>query len=145
LNTNKNLTDTEKLAVLCAQAAEDKLAENIILLDLSEIKIASSNYLVICNCSSTTQVKTVADNILNETTKHKLKKPKVEGIENSEWVILDYFDVVVHVFIDEQRAFYKLEKLWADADFYSVDDEAKLIETQYENIKLELEKIENEI
>ena len=95
MTINNKLTDTEKLAILCAQAAEDKLAENIVLLDLNQITIASSKYLVICNCSSTTQVKSVTDNILNEAIKHELKKPRVEGLENSEWVILDFFDVVV--------------------------------------------------
>ncbi len=145
MTINNKLTDTEKLAILCAQAAEDKLAENIVLLDLNQITIASSKYLVICNCSSTTQVKSVTDNILNEAIKHELKKPRVEGLENSEWVILDFFDVVVHIFVSEQRAYYKLEKLWADAQFYSVNEDAQLVDIQYDSIKEELEKIENEI
>lgn len=143
--TKNNLTDSEKLAILCAQAAEDKLAENTVILDLNEITIASSKYLVICNCPSTTQVKSITDNVLNEAVKHGLKKPRIEGNENSEWVILDFFDVVVHVFINEQRAYYKLEKLWADAQFYIVSENAELMSTEYESIKLELEKIENEI
>lgn len=139
------LTDSEKLAILCAQAAEDKLAENTIILDLNEITIASSKYLVICNCPSTTQVKSITDNILNEAVNHGLKKPRIEGQENSEWVILDFFDVVVHIFLSENRAYYKLEKLWADANFYTVNENAELLDTEYESIKVELEKIENEI
>ncbi|MFN3194675.1 MAG: ribosome silencing factor [Chlorobiota bacterium] len=143
--TKNTLTDSEKLAILCAQAAEDKLAENTIILDLNEITIASSKYLVICNCPSTTQVKSITDNILNEAVNHGLKKPRIEGQENSEWVILDFFDVVVHIFLSENRAYYKLEKLWADANFYTVNENAELLDTEYESIKVELEKIENEI
>lgn len=132
--------NSQKLAILCAQSADDKLAENTVILDLQKIDISSSKYLVICDCRSTIQVKSVADNILNQVVDHHLVKPKMEGLETAEWVILDFFDVVVHIFTDELRNYYKLEKLWADADFYTVSEDADLVETEYSNIKIEIEK-----
>lgn len=134
-----NKSDTEKLAILCAQSANDKLAENTIILDLQKISIASTGFFVICDCKSTVQVKSVTDHIINQIVDHNLKKPKIEGLENADWVILDFFDVVVHIFVNELREYYKLEKLWADAKFYKVTDEAQLIETNYTDFKLEFE------
>lgn len=136
----KNYSDTEKLSILCAQSAEDKLAENIIILNLTKIDIAPSDMFVICSCDSNTQVRSVSENILKNITEHNLIKPKVEGLEHSEWVILDFFDVVVHVMNKNHREFYNLEKLWADADFYKINDDADLVEVTYKDFKKELEE-----
>lgn len=139
--TKKTTYDnSQKLAILCAQSAEDKLADNTVILDLQKIDISTSKYLVVCDCKSTIQVKSVADNILNQIVDHNLVKPKMEGLETAEWVILDFFDVVVHIFTNEIRNYYKLEKLWADADFYTVSENADLIQIEYSSIKMELEK-----
>ena len=132
-------SDSQKLAILCAQSAQDKLAENTVVLGLEKIEIATSKFMVICDCKSTIQVKSVAENIINNILEHNLKKPRVEGLETSEWVILDFFDVVFHIFYNEIRDYYKLEKLWADSEFYFVNDDAELVETSYSAIKLEIE------
>lgn len=144
MTKKNNYDNSQKLAILCAQSAQDKLAENTVVLDLQNIEISSSKYLVICDCKSTIQVKSVADNIINQIVEHDLVKPKLEGLESAEWVILDFFDVVVHIFVDELRNYYKLEKLWADAQFYRVSEEADLLETNYSDIKLELENTTDE-
>lgn len=142
----KNYSDTTKLAILCTQSANDKLSENAIILDLQHIDIASCSYFVICDCNSTVQVRSIADNIIKNVTEHNQRKPRIEGLETSEWVILDFFDVVVHIFIKELRDYYKLEKLWADAKFFTVNDDAIMEETNYSDFKLEIEnqKSENE-
>ncbi len=139
MTKKKKYSDAQKVAILCAQAAQDKLAENAVILDLHKIDIASSNFIMVCDCKSTVQVKSVADNILNNITEHDLPKPKIEGMETAEWVILDFFDVVIHIFISELRSYYKLEKLWADSEFYIVNDDAELVETSYSDVKIEIE------
>lgn len=139
LTKKKVYSESQKLAILCTQAAEDKLAENAVILDLQKIEISSSNFIVVCDCKSTVQVKSVADNILDEIVEHSLVKPRMEGLETAEWVILDFFDVVVHIFTGELRSYYKLEKLWADADFFKVSEDANLIKIKYEDVKLEIE------
>lgn len=145
--TRKKIKENaEKLAILCAQSAKDKLAENTIILNLQDVDIASCDYFVICDCKSTVQVKSVTENILNQIIDHQLTKPKIEGLENAEWVILDFFDVVVHIFVSELRDYYKLEKLWSDAKFYTVSDDADLIDSDYSEFMTVYEnsKIENE-
>lgn len=139
MTKKKKYSDSQKLAILCTQAAQDKLAENAVILDLNKIDISSSNFIVVCDCKSTVQVKSVADNILNNIVDHKLPKPRIEGMETAEWVILDFFDVVVHIFITELRGYYKLEKLWADAEFYTVSDDAELVESSYSDLILDTE------
>ena len=139
MTNKKTYSNSQKLAILCTQAAQDKLAENAVILDLNKIDIASSNFIVVCDCKSTVQVKSVADSIMDNIVEHGLPKPRIEGMETAEWVILDFFDVVVHIFVSELRGYYKLEKLWADSDFYTVDEDAELVESNYSDLKLEIE------
>lgn len=139
MTKKKTYSNSQKLAILCTQAAQDKLAENAVILDLNKIDIASSNFIVVCDCKSTVQVKSVADSIMDNIVDHDLPKPRIEGMETAEWVILDFFDVVVHIFVSELRGYYKLEKLWADSDFYTVDEDAELVESNYSDLKLEIE------
>ena len=90
------------------------------------------------------QVKSVTDNILQNIADHDLRKPKIEGLENAEWVILDFFDVVVHIFLKETREYYLIEKLWADSQFFKVNEKADLVKTNYADFKLEFGNSENE-
>ena len=73
------------------------------------------DFFIICDANSTTQVKAIAESIEERTSKELKEKPwHVEGIEHREWILLDYVDIVVHVFIKEVRNFYALEELWSD-------------------------------
>ncbi len=97
-------------------AMQDKKAKNIISLDLCNVKDAVTQYFIICQAPSTTQVDAIYKNIVEEVQDNcDLKPYHREGYMNSEWILIDYFDVVVHVFRDDIRAYYKLEELWADA------------------------------
>jgi iojap-like ribosome-associated protein len=99
-----------------AEAALDKKAKNVCSLDLRKIGTSICDYFVICNADSTTNVSAIADNIEDEMlTKCKRKIVRMQGKENAFWIILDYSDIVVHIFQTEYRAFYRLEDLWADA------------------------------
>ncbi len=74
-----------------------------------------TDYFVICSGESTTQVKAIAEHIETEFMKHALKPLSIEGLRYAHWVLMDYGDVIVHIFEEETRAYYELEKLWLDA------------------------------
>lgn len=97
-------------------AMQDKKAKNIISLDLQKIDDSVAKYFVLCHAPSSTQVNAIYDNVLEFVQKNCATKPfHREGYENSEWILIDYFDIVVHVFREDIRNFYKLEELWGDA------------------------------
>ena len=86
------------------------------LLDLREVMDASTDFFIICHGNSDTQVKAIANNISKETKEKIQQRPShMEGITHASWVLLDYFNVVVHVFLKKTRDFYNLEGLWSDA------------------------------
>lgn len=105
-----------KLIETIAAAIQDKKGKNIVSLDLSRFDGAVCPTFVICNADSTTQVEAIARGV-EEAVLEKLgeKVWRVEGLGNSVWVVMDYGDVLVHIFQTELRAFYQLDQLWADA------------------------------
>ncbi|MCF6171077.1 MAG: ribosome silencing factor [Bacteroidales bacterium] len=117
--------DTDFVLSRVVKAMQDKKAKKIISLDLSEIPNSVTQYYVICHAGSKQQLGAIYDNVVEEVQKNCGVKPfHREGIENSEWILIDYFDIVVHVFLEDIRAFYHLEDLWADAALkeYASDD-----------------------
>lgn len=102
-------------ALVAAEAAADKLAHDIVVLDVAEI-ISIVDCFVIASASNPRQARTVVDEIEAALREHDDSKPiGVEGLEDASWLLLDYGDIVVHVFVDETRAYYDLDRLWADA------------------------------
>jgi ribosome-associated protein len=98
------------------ETMQEKKAKDISCLDLRKIHTAVTDYFIICNGTSKTQVDAIAQGIWDTIKKeYNLGPYNKEGFENSEWILLDYVDVVVHVFLDSTRSFYQLEDLWADA------------------------------
>ena len=114
------------LATLCAKLADDKFATDILIVDLSSIEYAPSDFFVICSCDSEVQVEAVASSIDREFKTMELLTPRIEGLESREWVLLDFFDVIVHVFLRDVRNYYKLEKLWGDGQFYELNSAREL-------------------
>ncbi len=110
------------LATFCARIAGEKLASKIIILDLTSIETAPADYFVVCDCTVDVQVKALSDEIMRRCTKFSLQKPKIEGYDTGDWVLLDFFDVVLHIMRKEIRDFYKIEKLWGDAKFLQIDN-----------------------
>src|SRR3989339_1497191 len=97
-------------------AAMDKKAENIVSIDLSKLNNFICKYFIVCSANSDVQVKSIAYHIEDQVLKNLREKIwHKEGFENAQWVLLDYADVVVHIFQTPYRDFYKLEELWADA------------------------------
>jgi ribosome-associated protein len=106
----------KSLVDVIVAAMDDKKAQQIVSLDLRNIESASADYFVIAHANNTTQVDAIASNVEDEVKKQlKEKVLHSEGYQNCEWILLDYFNVVVHVFLEEKRSFYRLEQMWADA------------------------------
>jgi ribosome-associated protein len=110
------IPNSKELAYLCARVADDKKSENILIMDLKSIEAAPADYFVIASCDSEPQVGAVVDTIIRNSKNAGLKRPKVEGYEAKEWVLIDFFDVVAHIMLKKSREFYNLEKLWGDAE-----------------------------
>jgi len=114
--------ENKELKVI-ADAMLDKKGQDVISLDLRSIGTAISDYFIVCSADSTPNVVAIADNVEDKMIeKCKRKVVRSQGKENAFWVILDYGDIVVHVFQTPYRAFYRLEELWADADRTSYED-----------------------
>ena len=106
--------DSRAVAVAAARAASDKQASRIVVLDVRE-PIVITDYFVICNASSARQIRSLLDEIERVTREMGVKPVRREGEREAGWWLLDYFDVVVHVFSEEEREYYDLERLWRDA------------------------------
>lgn len=112
----KNQSASAMLAGIIIKGLQDKKAIDIVSIDLKNIKNAISDYFIVCHGTSRTHVETLADAVQKEVKLAVGSNPwHAEGFENSEWILLDYVDVVVHIFQEPRRRFYNLEALWADA------------------------------
>jgi ribosome-associated protein len=98
----------------CAQAAIDKKAENVKILNLTNIS-GFTDYFVICSGMSDRQVQAIADSVKKTMSTQKCELISTEGYSDGRWVLMDFGDVVVHIFLDVLREYYDLENLWADA------------------------------
>jgi ribosome-associated protein len=96
-------------------AAEDKKAVDIVLLDLRKAA-GFADYFLICSGTNARQIRAIADAIVEALAAAGSKPAHVEGYDRSEWILLDYFDFIVHVFAPEPRVFYALERLWGNAE-----------------------------
>jgi ribosome-associated protein len=113
---------SEPLLSSIIKGLEDKKGKDIVVLHTGASPAAVWDYFVICTGDSTTQVQALAENVEEETRKQLDSKPShVEGLSNSEWVLLDYDSVAVHIFLPDRREFYGLEYLWADVPFSRID------------------------
>ena len=114
--------NTKEIKVI-ADAMLEKKAQDVVSLDLRPIGTAISDHFIVCNADSTPAVVAIADNIEDRMIeKCKRKVVRTQGKENAFWVIMDYGDIVVHIFQTPYRAFYRLEDLWADAERTSYED-----------------------
>lgn len=101
----------------------EKKGQDVLKIDLRKLENRITDYFVICHGSSTTQVDSLCDSVEDTVRIESGEKPRhVEGLENCFWVLLDYGDVIVHIFLDEYRHFYSLESLWADASIEAMKD-----------------------
>ncbi len=102
-----------ELAHTIVDALEDKKGEDILLLDIKEV-VSFTDYFVICTASSNRMLHALADGVIEKTLAKYKKKGRIEGKPDSGWLVVDYGDIVVHLFDEDLRHYYKLEELWKD-------------------------------
>ena len=118
----KNISSPDELISLIVQAIEDIKGQNISLLDLRNIENSVCDYFIICNGNSNTQVNAIVSSVQKNVSKNIREKPyQIEGIENAEWVLMDYVNVVVHVFQKHKREYYDIDNLWGDAKITEIE------------------------
>lgn len=116
MRKTKEITESELLSKAIVEGMQENKAKDIAVLDLRHLSSAVCDFFVICSGESSTQVDGISNAVTRHTRKTLKEKPwHTEGKNNSEWVLLDYIDVVVHIFYKEARSFYEIEDLWADA------------------------------
>lgn len=116
------LEETSKVKVdKVIQILQDKKAKDIKVLDIHELSTLS-DYFVIATGTSTTHVQSLCDNVEEKMEEAGYTIHHKEGFRSGRWILLDYYDVVIHVFYEEERKFYNLERLWVDAKTISIDE-----------------------
>lgn len=121
MTNGKDTASTQNIVDFTVKGIQEKKGTDIVILDLKKIKNAVADYFVICSGGSDTQVDAIAESVEKEVFLHCMQDPwNREGRQNKEWVLLDYVDVVVHIFKREIREFYALEDLWGDAVFKEI-------------------------
>jgi ribosome-associated protein len=113
----KKLDEATVLAETAIKGIQEKKGHKIVSLDLRDVKGAISDYFIVCHGDSVKQVEAIAKSVEEEIYKTVGEDPwHREGLENCEWVLLDYINIVVHIFLKENRDFYGIEELWGDAE-----------------------------
>lgn len=117
------MNEAKTLVKKITEGIQEKKGKNIVVADLSAINDTICNYLVICQGNSPSQVTAIVDSVREYVRKETNNKPTaIDGLRNAQWVAMDYSDVLVHVFLPEEREFYNLEHLWADAKLTQIPD-----------------------
>ncbi|MFC4633053.1 ribosome silencing factor [Dokdonia ponticola] len=117
----KKETSADQLIAKIIEGIEEVKGQNIDILDLRDIENTVCDYFIICDGTSNTQVAAIVNSIQKVASKELKEKPwHVEGLDNCEWVLMDYVNVVVHVFQKQTREFYDIESLWGDAKITSI-------------------------
>lgn len=117
------MEQTNKLVDTIIEGIQEKKGSNIVVADLSDIDGAICRYFIVCEGNSPTQVEAIADSVGDMVREKANEKPThVVGMENAQWVAMDYSDVLVHVFLPDVRAYYDLEHLWDDAALTRIEN-----------------------
>ena len=123
------MEESESLSVeqkrsLIIEAIQEKKGHRIITIDLTQVENSICDCFIICHGESSTQVGAITESIEKKLKEDaRTRAHHVEGLQNSQWVLMDFFDILVHVFQEEYRTFYKLEELWADGKVARIDGE----------------------
>jgi ribosome-associated protein len=118
-----SLSASDILSNIIIEGMQGNKAKNILSLNLKGIETSICDYFIICHGTSNTHVNAIAGSVVDETRKTLNDKPfNKEGLENGEWILLDYGNVVAHVFQSETRKYYNLEKLWGDAVINQINE-----------------------
>jgi len=125
MDVNNNPTPSEKLSEIVVKGMQEKKASDIVIMDLRQVKNAVADFFVLCSGNSDTQLDAIANSIDEQVYKELQQNPwHQEGKNNKEWMLIDYVDVVAHIFNKEKRKFYSLEDLWGDAIVEEIENVA---------------------
>lgn len=117
---SKVINESSYISELAIHGMQEKKGNELVRLDLRNLKSSVADYFVICHADSATQVKAIANSVEDEIYKAVQQDPwRKEGLEYGEWILLDYVDVVIHIFRTDKREFYGVEDLWGDAEIKS--------------------------
>jgi ribosome-associated protein len=117
----KKKNDKDVLITAIVDALQDKKAKEPVIMDFTKLNSSICDSFIICNGTSRTQVEAIADGVISSVKQKTGLNPwHKEGMENAEWILIDYSDVIVHIFQDKKRTFYNLEQLWADAEISKI-------------------------
>ncbi|MCI9313398.1 MAG: ribosome silencing factor [Lachnospiraceae bacterium] len=105
--------DSKEIAKLAVAALEDKKAEDIKVIDISEVSVIA-DYFIIANGTNRSQIQALSDNVEEKLGRAGVPLKQIEGYDNANWVLLDFHDVIIHIFDKENRLFYDLERIWRD-------------------------------
>ncbi len=125
ISTPKSTFTPEQMRDFVVRGMQEKKAQDIVVMDLRKVKNAICDYFILCSGGSDTQIDAISTSIEEEVYKLSKQDPwHKEGKLNREWILLDYVDVVAHVFKKDRREFYDLEQLWGDADIQHITEDA---------------------
>lgn len=120
---NQHIISSEEMVNCVVNGIQNKKGMDITIMDLRSIENNFTDYFVVCSGSSDTQIDAISESIEKEMSeKLNLKPHSSEGKSSKEWVLMDYFDVIVHVFLKDKRKYYQIEDLWGDANFTRIED-----------------------
>ena len=105
--------DSKEIAKLAIEALEDKKAEDIKVIDISEVSVIA-DYFIIANGTNNSQIQALSDNVEEKLGQAGVPLRQIEGYNNANWILLDFHDVIIHIFDKENRLFYDLERIWRD-------------------------------
>ena len=107
------MEESKKMALLAVEALEDKKAEDIRILDISNVSVLA-DYFIIANGTNRNQVQAMADNVEEALGKGGYVPKQIEGYQSANWILMDYTDVIIHIFSEQDRMFYDIERIWRD-------------------------------
>lgn len=117
------------MAARAGQAADDKRAQDIVILDLRNLTVMA-DYFVIASAETTVQVRAIGQAIIDALAEKSINYNRREGWDDARWMLLDYGGTIIHIFRQEERAFYDLERLWGDAPHMTINQLAEQAETE---------------
>lgn len=113
--------DSREMARIAVRALEDKKGEEIRIIDISNVSVIA-DYFIIANGTNINQVKALADSVQEELYKAGIEAKQIEGYNSASWILMDFSDIIVHVFSQEDRLFYDLERIWRDGQLINPSD-----------------------
>ena len=120
----KKLSRQSRIYKAVLNAVAEKKSENIVVLDLRKVHEAVADFFVICEATTTTQVKAISDNVYDKVLEDTGERPhRTEGFTNAKWIVVDYINIVIHIMLPEARQFYRLEEMWHDAPMEKIKEQ----------------------